>query len=914
MRFAKGVLGKAIFVLIAVCVLGAGSVTAQDIELIGSYEYQSLKAIAIKDNYAFLSSHVYGSLLILDISDPSNPVFLYEYSPARGGYEFHISGDLLYAACGNGGMDIIDISDPLNINLVTNWTVNSQLNDIYIVDNIVFIAMMSAGLYIVDVSQPGDPVVLGHYPYTNHFHMIHIVVSGDYAYVGGDGSFGWEGIKIFDISNLEDPTVLNEIQMPFPRDLLLRDDMIFIAHNDGLMIVDITDPLSPDIISDLPTDDFSLGLFLEGDLAFVANRFSGMSIVDISDPYNPAFLANYDTDAEAVNVLQNGYYTYLVDEDIYLHPGSLDILWYPHLDSGAVSGIITNEISELLENVAVSVINAPMKDSSDIDGSYLLEGFYTAEYDISFSHSYYRDTVVTGVAIESGLMTYRDVIMGYPPLADVGSSAILSPIDSVLEGAPYYPVTEITNFGYNSQTFDLVFEIYDSQTNDLVFTDITSAYNIPATTIDTITFAESFTPGHATTYDLVSYSVLSGDENALNDTATAVCHSYRIYPLVEEMSATAVSDLVMDVDVSNNYAFLCRGGLNVFDVSDPVNPIAVAALPLDCYSICIEGDYAYLLSNQPTNRLEIVDISDPTDPFVSGFCDIYITHGSPFCDLFVRGDYAYVSDLYYGLQIIDVSDRTNPLFVTFYEPQDDLYSAFVRDDYAYLSVGQYGVEILDISIPENPLFVGSYDTPGIAYRTFVERDYAYVADSSSMQILDISNPSNPIFIGQYDAQMFIYRVIVQPPYAYVLDYNLAVVDILSPQNPVYAAGYSEISNWIWDHFVRGSYIYHAEDNLFRILRFPTSGSGCQYVVGDFNGNLNFNIADVIATFSKLKTGSPEASLLCDCPPGSGDVWAVAMDLNNSCSFNVADVIAGFSKLKTGEPELIPCELCPPGGR
>lgn len=105
--------------------------------------------------------------------------------------------------------------------------------------------------------------------------------------------------------------------------------------------------------------------------------------------------------------------------------------------------------------------------------------------------------------------------------------------------------------------------------------------------------------------------------------------------------------------------------------------------------------------------------------------------------------------------------------------------------------------------------------------------------------------------------------------------------------------------------------------LYNDLSFCIAGMPlyiCDYVIGDFNGNEIFNVADIISAFSKLKTGAPDASLLCECPYGSGDIWAVAMDLNNSCSFNVADVIAGFSKLQTGAPELVPCEACPPGGR
>jgi len=84
-----------------------------------------------------------------------------------------------------------------------------------------------------------------------------------------------------------------------------------------------------------------------------------------------------------------------------------------------------------------------------------------------------------------------------------------------------------------------------------------------------------------------------------------------------------------------------------------------------------------------------------------------------------------------------------------------------------------------------------------------------------------------------------------------------------------------------------------------------------YVVGDYNGDNSFNIADIVAGFSRLKSGSPEPALSCECPAGSGHYWAVAMDLNNSCEMNISDIVAGFSKLKSGSPPIVPCDQCPP---
>jgi len=106
-------------------------------------------------------------------------------------------------------------------------------------------------------------------------------------------------------------------------------------------------------------------------------------------------------------------------------------------------------------------------------------------------------------------------------------------------------------------------------------------------------------------------------------------------------------------------------------------------------------------------------------------------------------------------------------------------------------------------------------------------------------------------------------------------------------------------------------VYVAGNANNTVIKYNQSSPCGNYVIGDYNGSGIFNVSDIVESFSKLKTGSPEPALLCECPPGSGNEWAVAMDVNNTCNFNIADIIAGFSTLKTGSPELIPCEDCPP---
>jgi len=100
---------------------------------------------------------------------------------------------------------------------------------------------------------------------------------------------------------------------------------------------------------------------------------------------------------------------------------------------------------------------------------------------------------------------------------------------------------------------------------------------------------------------------------------------------------------------------------------------------------------------------------------------------------------------------------------------------------------------------------------------------------------------------------------------------------------------------------------------YACLEFRLNECG-DFIVGDFNGSLQFNVADIVSSYSRLATGSPNPALQCECPPGSGQELAAAMDVNNTCAFNIADVVVAYQRLSFGQPEFQPCQYCPPAGR
>ena len=73
-----------------------------------------------------------------------------------------------------------------------------------------------------------------------------------------------------------------------------------------------------------------------------------------------------------------------------------------------------------------------------------------------------------------------------------------------------------------------------------------------------------------------------------------------------------------------------------------------------------------------------------------------------------------------------------------YALPDDAYDLQVVDNIVYVANGNSGLQIIDVSDPTNPTFKRSYDTSGTAVDVWIENNYAYVADGDSgLQIIDL---------------------------------------------------------------------------------------------------------------------------------------------------------------------------------
>ena len=232
--------------------------------------------------------------------------------------------------------------------------------------------------------------------------------------------------------------------------------------------------------------------------------------------------------------------------------------------------------------------------------------------------------------------------------------------------------------------------------------------------------------------------------------------------------------------------------------------------------IFVSGDYAYVADR--AMGLQVVNVSDKLNPVITGSYD---TPGQA-VGLFVIGNNAYVADGDQGFLILNISDKTKPQLTGQYMPGSNIKSVFVSGDYAYLATGEDGFEIINISDSTNPIKAGAYDTPGNAEYVFAEGNTAYVADGNKgFLAIDISDKLNPLITGSYATDGYSRKLSIIGDYAFIADgkSGLVALNLSIPEQPVKTEGWSYDTNGI-AHDIHTGYFINEE-----LFAFVGDGAG-----------------------------------------------------------------------------------------
>jgi plastocyanin len=209
-------------------------------------------------------------------------------------------------------------------------------------------------------------------------------------------------------------------------------------------------------------------------------------------------------------------------------------------------------------------------------------------------------------------------------------------------------------------------------------------------------------------------------------------------------------------DMKDSYLYISKGlggnSLVIIDISDPSNPILSSTLPItDAGMVKVLNNYLYVHTSADTT-LRIYDISTPSSPSLVGTLTdaTHLTTATSLNQMTVEGQYLYIKNSADKLSIINVSNRTNPIFAAEITGLPAIPQAIaVKNNYLYiLSPGNPSIRIYDITTPTSPVLVknlangidGNYLASPISIQ--IRENYAYIASSSenAVSIIDVSNP------------------------------------------------------------------------------------------------------------------------------------------------------------------------------
>ena len=314
------------------------------------------------------------------------------------------------------------------------------------------------------------------------------------------------------------------------------------------------------------------------------------------------------------------------------------------------------------------------------------------------------------------------------------------------------------------------------------------------------------------------------------------------------------------VDVSGEYAYLADGGtgLRIISISNPYNPIEVGNYdtPGTAYDVRVSGGYAYIAD---LHAMRVINISNPSNPIEQGV----LGYGTPLVTALVYSsteDYVYVAIGEYGLDLVDVSNKSNPHPHGTCNTPGNAVGVDVLSGYIYGADSNFGLRIVDVNDPDVPMEVGFYSGfgPTMAQNVTVAGGYAFVADDDNgLRIVDVNDVNDPVSVGVFDTPADTHDVVVSGTYAYIVDGSrgLRVIDVNNPSNPGEVGFYDTDGNAFGVAF-SGGFIYVADQsNGLRVIDVsnPTNPLEVGYFIPPGSG-ADANGVAILGNYAYLAAG------------------------------------------------------------
>lgn len=567
--------------------------------------------IDVLGNYAYVVNSSGNNMLILDVSDKTNPSAVYNFvdSNLAGAKDLKITGNYALVLA-TSSLLIYDLSSPLLPSLVGTLTLATELGGVarlFIEGNYALItAKTNSRLNVIDITNKSSPSLVTSVSDAQMMGPDNLIYKSNKIYVVSSTS---KSLCIFDATTLSSPSKLgcfvDSTYMANPNRVQVEGNYAIVSSSSGNGggIYNISDPANISFVSRLSSST-CYDYLTFGDYGYFRTSSATYYVMSIADKTNPVTVGAQNYAASGMNLFGNA-----VLRDGYLYS---------------------------LGKNRIEIIRAEVKNFSYEN---------SAIFNFSHPNSTIVDTLKTG--------NYILMINGASRISvyeDNGSTLNLVKTYSFdvfkENGSEYFYAEGNYLYIYSSSPYGVyIFDISDML--NMTFVGSYASYSGLGGSIYKI---------HKNGNTLV---LVGGGRIATVDITTPSAPTF-IAKNTDTTYSTGVGSALV-----GNYLYACgtSSNLSVVDVSTPASVSQVYSLVdstsfQNCYSIIHKDNYLYVFS-YTLKKVTILDISTPTAPvIVSSISDAQLSVSS--ASMGIYNDTLFISGTS-KVMTYDLTDKANPI-------------------------------------------------------------------------------------------------------------------------------------------------------------------------------------------------------------------------------------------------------------
>ena len=837
---------------------------------------QLIEDIVVQDGYVYLLMGK-ATIAVIDVRKPQVAVELSRIVLDEDAKTIFVTGDHVYVAQPGYGLAIVDVRNKALPRKIGRYAVNGGATSVVVEDGVALVTRGESGITLLDVSDPTQVKWLASHSRTGR-------VAG--VAPQANKMLLWNDRAEFFTLNIDHPE-LPVIEATFRyidtvSAIWLDGETVLAASATGLDHIDFS--VQPPLFSNENLDTgqgVNFGgerrLFIDGNIAYVADWFSGLHLYDISTPSRPLLISTFHTPGSAKGVVVRSGYAYIADDDHGLQVVDVSDPVHPiHVSSLATNGLAyTPKLAGNLLYLAGHRGGFQIIDVSDASDPKLLANIDTPgkawSLEVKGNTLFVADDAAGVLVFDVSDTQHPRQIGAFNP----GGAAE----DVVVRGDTAYVAF-----------FDAGFYVLDIRNP-----------------------AKPMQMGHTPTSGNARGIVLSGNLAYVADWFAGI----QVIDISDKTSPVIIgkydtSGAAWGIGIKGNHAYIGDwwGGFVVMNISDPKRPRLVSRYQDKgkVSKITTQGKFAYAAMEK--GGVHIFDITNTLNPTWSSAVEV----DGNITGLCIEDTLLYVavgSGHDSGIVIIDISNPFQAYRIKHLAVENGI--AHINNGAGTLYAGNaYSLGVID---PLDPLRIQSWLSVAKKITDlWVEGGYIFLVTEEGLEVLDGKLDTKIYYNTELPVSMV--RVHNNDVFLYGDDLGVHALNIVDGK-AVLASTFDPAESWV-DMMVQGDVLYAVEStgNLLTMdvadpsspkvtALYPLTGSvsGIE-IINEFALLTGNDIITSVKLFSHVKVTQPDRNeirilLPEDLPAGSYDVLDIAPNGDRKVSHDAFNI----STLQFSKPEI-----------